>query len=51
MDDVRWQAIPEDRRQEAEERLLNHLGKTRAFLFAAGMNDVSLQEVGCYRRG
>ncbi len=36
MDDVRWQAIPEDRRPEAEDRLLNHLGKTRAFLFAIG---------------
>jgi peptidoglycan/xylan/chitin deacetylase (PgdA/CDA1 family) len=38
MDDVRWQIIPEDRRQEAEERLLEHLGKTRAFLFAIGQN-------------
>jgi peptidoglycan-N-acetylglucosamine deacetylase len=38
MDDVRWQAIPEDRRPEAEERLLAHLGKTRAFLFAVGQN-------------
>lgn len=38
MDDVRWQIIPEDRRPEAEERLLKHLGKTRAFLFAAGQN-------------
>ena len=36
MDDVRWQIIPEDRRPEAEERLLKHLGKTRAFLFAIG---------------
>lgn len=36
MDDVRWQIIPEDRRPEAEERLLSHLGKTRAFLFAIG---------------
>jgi peptidoglycan-N-acetylglucosamine deacetylase len=38
MDDVRWQAIPEDRRPEAERRLLEHLGKTRAFLFAVGRN-------------
>src|SRR5690242_18879998 len=38
MDDVRWQIIPEDRRSEAEERLLKHLGKTRAFLFAIGEN-------------
>jgi hypothetical protein len=36
MDDVRWLSIPEDRRAEAEERLLMHLGKTRAFLFAIG---------------
>src|SRR5580698_11649711 len=36
MDDVRWQIIPEDRRPEAEMRLLEHLGKTRAFLFAIG---------------
>ena len=36
MDDVRWQMIPEDRRAEAEERLLQHLGSTRAFLFAIG---------------
>ena len=38
MDDVRWQAIPQDRRPEAEERLLSHLGKTRACLFAVGQN-------------
>lgn len=38
MDDVAWQIIPEDRRAEAEARLLNQLGKTRAFLFAAGQN-------------
>jgi hypothetical protein len=38
MDDVRWQIIPEERRPEAEERLLSHLGKTRAFLFAVGQN-------------
>ena len=36
MDDVRWQIIPEDRRPEAEARLLEHLGQTRAFLFAVG---------------
>ncbi|MEO8052677.1 MAG: polysaccharide deacetylase family protein [Acidobacteriota bacterium] len=36
MDDVRWQAIPEARRAEAEEKLLNSLGKMRAFLFAIG---------------
>src|SRR5215469_4353459 len=36
MDDVWWQLIPEDRRAEAEERLLAHLQKTRAFLFAVG---------------
>jgi peptidoglycan-N-acetylglucosamine deacetylase len=38
MDDVRWQIIPQDRREEAEARLLKHLGKTRAFLFAVGQN-------------
>ena len=38
MDDVRWQFIPEDRRPEAETRLLGHLGQTRAFLFAVGQN-------------
>jgi hypothetical protein len=38
MDDVRWQLIPEDRRPEAEARLLNHLGQTRAFLFAVGQH-------------
>jgi peptidoglycan-N-acetylglucosamine deacetylase len=38
MDDVWWQIIPEDRRLEAEERLLSHLGKTRAFLFAIGQS-------------
>lgn len=36
MDDIRWRLIPEDRRTEAEERLLIHLGKTQAFLFAIG---------------
>jgi peptidoglycan/xylan/chitin deacetylase (PgdA/CDA1 family) len=36
IDDVQWQGIPTERRSEAEERLLNHLGKTRAFLFATG---------------
>jgi peptidoglycan/xylan/chitin deacetylase (PgdA/CDA1 family) len=38
IDDVRWQSIPEDRRPEAEERLLKNLGKTRAFLFATGQS-------------
>jgi hypothetical protein len=38
MDDVRWQIIPEDRRSEAEERLLNCLQGTRALLFAVGQN-------------
>jgi hypothetical protein len=38
MDDVTWQLIPEDRRTEAEERLLEHLGTTRAFLFAIGQS-------------
>jgi peptidoglycan-N-acetylglucosamine deacetylase len=38
MDDVGWQAIPEDRRAEAEERLLDSLAKTHAFLFAIGRN-------------
>lgn len=38
MDDVRWQMIPDERRAEAEERLLQHLGRTRAFLFAVGQN-------------
>lgn len=36
MDDIRWQIIPEDGRAEAEQRLLEHVGKTRAFLFAVG---------------
>jgi len=36
MDDVRWQIIPGRRRPEAEQRLLQHLGNTRAFLFAIG---------------
>jgi peptidoglycan-N-acetylglucosamine deacetylase len=36
LDDVRWQIIPEERRAEAEAKLLKHLGKTRAFLFAIG---------------
>jgi hypothetical protein len=38
MDDVRWQLLPEDRRPEAEQHLLEHLGKTRAFLFAIGQS-------------
>jgi len=36
MDDVQWQMIPALRRSEAEQRLLEHLGKARAFLFARG---------------
>ncbi|HEY1241834.1 MAG TPA: polysaccharide deacetylase family protein [Bryobacteraceae bacterium] len=36
MDDVRWQMIPEDRRAQSEERLLDHVHETRAFLFAIG---------------
>ncbi len=36
MDDVWWQKIPEGRRAAAEERLLNSLSKTQAFLFAIG---------------
>ena len=36
MDDVRWQIIPDERRADAEARLLEHLGTTRAFLFAIG---------------
>jgi len=36
MDDVRWQMFPEAGRTHAEERLLTHLAKTRAFLFAIG---------------
>jgi len=36
MDDARWQIIPEARRDEAEERLLEALSKTHAFLFAIG---------------
>jgi peptidoglycan/xylan/chitin deacetylase (PgdA/CDA1 family) len=38
MDDVRWQAIPEELRAKAEERLLGDLGKTRAVLFAVGQH-------------
>jgi hypothetical protein len=36
MDDVRWQLVHEACRSQAEERLLKHLRKTRAFLFAIG---------------
>jgi peptidoglycan/xylan/chitin deacetylase (PgdA/CDA1 family) len=36
MDDVWWQKIPEGRRAESEDRLLNSLRNTRAFLFAIG---------------
>jgi peptidoglycan/xylan/chitin deacetylase (PgdA/CDA1 family) len=38
MDDVAWQSIPDHRRPEAEDRILNSLNKTRAFLFAVGQN-------------
>ncbi len=38
MDDAGWQAIPEARRAEAEQRLLSSLGQTRGFLFAIGRN-------------
>jgi peptidoglycan-N-acetylglucosamine deacetylase len=38
MDDVGWQMLPEERRAEAEERLLASFGKTTAFLFAIGKN-------------
>jgi hypothetical protein len=50
MDDVSWQTIPEDRRPEAEERLLNHLGKTRAFLFATGQNVDNPHGAGILKR-
>ena len=50
MDDVSWQSIPEDRRPEAEERLLNHLGKTRAFLFAIGQNVENPHGAGILKR-
>jgi hypothetical protein len=36
MDDVWWQKIPETRRVEAEDRLLDALHGTRVFLFAIG---------------
>src|SRR5215471_7418090 len=36
MDDVSWQKIPEGRRAEAEQRLLDSLTRMRAFLFASG---------------
>lgn len=36
MDDGRWQIIPEAQRAQAGERILDSLGKTRAFLFAVG---------------
>jgi len=36
MDDVWWQKIPERRRAESEDRLLNSLRTTHAFLFAIG---------------
>ncbi len=36
MDDVAWENIPAPSRQDAEQRLLNSLANTRAFLFARG---------------
>lgn len=36
MDDANWESIPEDHRAQAESRLLQHLGSTRAFLFVIG---------------
>jgi hypothetical protein len=50
MDDVRWQIIPEDGRPEAEERLLEHLGKTRAFLFAIGQSVDNPEGSGILKR-
>jgi peptidoglycan-N-acetylglucosamine deacetylase len=50
IDDVRWQMIPEDRRPEAEERLLRHLGKTRAFLFAIGQSVDNPEGSGILKR-
>jgi peptidoglycan-N-acetylglucosamine deacetylase len=50
MDDVLWQSIPEDRRPEAEERLLEHLGKNRAFLFATGQNVDNPHGAGILKR-
>ena len=38
MDDVRWQLLPEDSRAGTEQRLLAHLGRNRAFLFAVGQH-------------
>ena len=38
IDDARWQIIPEGRRVEAEERLLDHLKNTQVFLFVVGQN-------------
>ena len=50
IDDVRWQIIPEDLRPEAEERLLKHLGKTSAFLFAIGQSVDNPEGAGILRR-
>jgi peptidoglycan/xylan/chitin deacetylase (PgdA/CDA1 family) len=50
VDDVRWQDIPKDRRPEAEERLLTHLGKTRAFLFAIGQSVENPEGSGILKR-
>jgi peptidoglycan/xylan/chitin deacetylase (PgdA/CDA1 family) len=38
IDDVRWELLPDDWRTKADERLLTHLGKARALLFAVGHN-------------
>jgi peptidoglycan/xylan/chitin deacetylase (PgdA/CDA1 family) len=50
MDDVRWQLIPADRRPDAEERLLTHLGKTHAFLFAIGQSVNNAHGAGILKR-
>jgi peptidoglycan/xylan/chitin deacetylase (PgdA/CDA1 family) len=38
IDDVNWKLIPEPRRNQAFDRLLTHVEKTQAFLFAVGQN-------------
>jgi peptidoglycan/xylan/chitin deacetylase (PgdA/CDA1 family) len=50
MDDVFWQQIPEARRAQAEERLLDSLNGTRAFLFAIGQNVDNDHGAGILRR-
>ena len=50
MDDVQWQKIPEVGRMEAEERLLDALEKTRAFLFAIGQNVDNEHGAGILKR-